>query len=207
MVSAVTVSVSQIEQVLANHRFRKKMLRPLLKRAAVAMILREVNGDAHILMIKRAARQGDPWSGHMAFPGGVMEAEDRHGFDVACRETEEEIALRLMQSGRFIGRLSELMTHFQLRRRAMVVSPYVFVVDDEVVDDQVVDDEIACAPNAEVSELLWVPLAYLANSNNRERMKWRVGMLDIPLPCYRYQGRLIWGLSLMMLDELLALLR
>lgn len=197
MVSEVTVCVSQIEQALVGHRFRKKMLRPLLKRAAVAMILREVNGEAHILMIKRAARQGDPWSGHMAFPGGVMEAEDRHGFDVACRETEEEIALRLMQSGRFIGRLSELMTHFQLRRRAMVVSPYVFTIDDE----------IACAPNAEVSELLWVPLAYLANSNNRERMKWRVGMLDIPLPCYRYQGRLIWGLSLMMLDELLALLR
>ena len=193
----MTVSVRQIEQALANHHFRKKLLRPLLKRAAVAMILREVNGEAHILMIRRAARKGDPWSGHMAFPGGVMEAGDRHGFDVACRETEEEIALRLAQSGRFIGRLSELMTHFQLRRRAMVVSPYVFVVDGE----------FACVPNAEVSELLWVPIAYLANPGNRERMKWRVGMLDIPLPCYRYRGRLIWGLSLMMLDELLAILR
>ena len=42
---------------------------------------------------------------------------------------------------------------------------------------------------------------------NGERMHWRRGNVDIPLPCYMYQGRRIWGLSLMMLDELLDLLR
>lgn len=190
------ISVQDIEQTLANHSPSKKVLRPVLKRAAVAMILRDVGGEAQILMIKRAAQEGDPWSGHMAFPGGLMEAEDRHGFDVARRETEEEIGLQLAQSGRFIGRLSELMTHFQLRRRTIVISPYMFRVDSEV----------SFAPNTEVSELVWVPIAYLANPRHRERMAWKLGVFSIPLPCYRYQGHRIWGLSLMMLDELLGLL-
>lgn len=192
----VTVSLQRIEHLLACHKPRKKPLRRLLNRAAVAMILREAHGEAEVLMIRRARHKGDPWSGHMAFPGGRMERTDQHGFDVARRETEEEIGLQLLESGRCIGRLSEIMTHFQLRRRAMVVSPYVFRLDREV----------EFTPNHEVSEIIWVPMAFLMNPGNREKMMWKWRGLAIPLPCYRYQGRRIWGLSLMMLDDLLELL-
>ena len=104
----MTVSLQRIEHLLAKHKPRKKPLRRLLNRAAVAMILREVHGEAEILMIRRAKREGDPWSGHMAFPGGRMERADRHGFDVARRATEEEIGLQLLESDPCIGRLSEI---------------------------------------------------------------------------------------------------
>ena len=161
------------------------------------MILRECAGQTDILMIKRADLDGDPWSGHMAFPGGRMEAHDRHGLDVARRETEEEIGLGLGDTEPCIGRLSEIMTHPQLKRRPMVVSPYVFRLDRKV----------EFTLNYEVAEVIWVPLGFLLEKGNRERMHWRRGNVDIPLPCYMYQGRRIWGLSLMMLDELLALLQ
>lgn len=193
----MTVSMQQIEHSLATHRPRKKPFRRLLKRASVAVILREVCGEAEILMIERARHPRDPWSGHMAFPGGRMEHSDRHGFDVACRETEEEIGLQLLEAGRYMGRLSEIMTHFQLRRRAMVVSPYAFRLDRDVV----------FTPNHEVSEIVWVPMAFLMNPNNREKIMWTRAGIAIPLPCYRYQGRRIWGLSLTMLDDLLQLLK
>jgi 8-oxo-dGTP pyrophosphatase MutT (NUDIX family) len=189
----MTISLQRIEHLLATHKPRKKPLRRLLNRAAVAMILREVHGETEILMIRRAKHKGDPWSGHMAFPGGRMERADRHGFDVACRETEEEIGLQLLEPDRCIGRLSEIMTHFQLRRRAMVVSPYVFGLDREV----------EFTPNHEVTEIVWVPMAFLMNLDNREKMTWKWRGFAIPLPCYLYQGRRIWGLSLMMLDDLL----
>ena len=182
---------------MRRHRPRRKALRALLNRAAVAMILREVGGECEILMIKRAEREGDPWSGHMAFPGGRMDPEDRHGFDVALRETEEEIGLRLTDGDPCLGRLSEIMTHFQWRRRAMVVSPYVFHLDREV----------EFSINYEVSEVLWVPLSFLLNPDNRETMTWSRRGVEIPLPCYMYEGRRIWGLSLMMLGELLDILR
>ena len=65
-------------------------------------------GELHILMIKRADREGDPWSGHMAFPGGRMDKADAHGYAVAVRETEEEVGLSLGPLDQCIGRLSDL---------------------------------------------------------------------------------------------------
>ncbi len=150
-----------------------------------------------ILMIKRAECDGDPWSGHMAFPGGQMDSVDRHGFDVAVRETEEEIGLSLGAADPCIGRLSEIMTHPQIKKRPMIVSPYIFRLDREV----------NFTLNYEVAEVVWVPLAYLLERKNREKMTWNRNGMEIPLPCYRYEGRQIWGLSLMMLDEFLGLLK
>ena len=49
---------------------------------------------------------------------------------------------------------------------------------------------------------MWVPLEFLLDPDNREDMVWEYKGMEIPMQCYRYQGRLIWGLSLMMLDEL-----
>ena len=41
------------------------------KRAAVVIGLRDGSAGPEILMIQRAVREGDPWSGHMGFPGGA----------------------------------------------------------------------------------------------------------------------------------------
>ena len=76
-----------IETRLSDHNPGRKVWRRLMKRSAVAMILQVREGELHILMIKRAEREGDPWSGHMAFPGGRMDRADAHGFAVAVRET------------------------------------------------------------------------------------------------------------------------
>ena len=181
---------------MSRHKHRKKMVRPLLNRSAVALILREDESGLRILMIKRAERDGDPWSGHMAFPGGRMDSVDRHGYDVAVRETEEEIGLTLTSDDACMGRLSEIMTHAQWLRRPMVVSPYVFRLDRDV----------SFKPNYEVAEVVWIPMDYLLDLNNRERMVWNRGSVEIPLSCYMYNGYRIWGLSLMMIDELLALM-
>ena len=192
----MSISLKKIERELIRHRPGRKRLRALLNRAAVAMILRERHGETEVLMIERAERRGDPWSGHMAFPGGRMEARDRHGFDVAVRETGEEIGLRLGPSDPCIGRLSEIMTHFQWRRRAMVVTPYLFRLEREVQFEL----------NHEVSAVIWIPISFLANRDNRKKMLLNRRGVKIPLSCYTYQGRRIWGLSLMMLDELLKIL-
>ncbi len=125
-----------------------------------------------------------------------MDPEDRHGFDVAVRETHEEIGLRLDDRDPCIGRLSEIMTHPQIKRRAMVVSPYIFRLDRDV----------ELTPNYEVAEIVWVPLDFLKDKGNREKMVWERNGIEIPLPCYMYEGRRIWGLSLMMLDEFLGLI-
>jgi hypothetical protein len=53
---------------------------------------------------------------------------------------------------------------------------------------------------------VWVPLGFLAERANREKMRWTPNGIALELPCYLFGGRRIWGLSLMMLDELLEAL-
>jgi 8-oxo-dGTP pyrophosphatase MutT (NUDIX family) len=192
----VSVSLLQlIENRLGDHKPGKARLRRLKTRSAVAMILQVRDGELQILMIKRAERVGDPWSGHMAFPGGRMDKSDANGYAVAVRETAEEVGLSLGPEDECIGRLSELNAKPQRGSFGMAVSPFVFRLDREVI----------FTPNYEVAEVVWVPLEFLTDEDNREEMIWKYKGAKIPVPCYMYEGRCIWGLSLMMLDELLDL--
>jgi 8-oxo-dGTP pyrophosphatase MutT (NUDIX family) len=192
----VSVSLLQlIEKRLANYTPGKTRLRRLQKRSAVAMILQVQADKLRILMIKRAEREGDTWSGHMAFPGGRMDKADAHGFAVAVRETAEEVGLLLGAQDACIGRLSDVNARPQRGTFGMAVSPFVFRLDREAT----------FTLNHEVAEVVWVPLEFLTNVENREEMIWDYKGARIPVPCYHYEGRCIWGLSLMMLDELLGL--
>jgi 8-oxo-dGTP pyrophosphatase MutT (NUDIX family) len=184
-----------IETRLADHKPRRKWLRRYTKRSAVALILQIREGELNVLMIKRAERKGDPWSGHMAFPGGRMDPGDDHGYAVAVRETEEEVGLTLGDEDPCIGRLSDIRAAPRRLPFGMTVSVFVFRLDREFV----------FTPNYEVAETVWVPLEFLLDTDNRETMVWERGNIKIPMPCYWYEGRRIWGLSLMMLDELMDL--
>jgi 8-oxo-dGTP pyrophosphatase MutT (NUDIX family) len=196
----VSVSLLQlIETRLGDHSPGKKLLRRLMKRSAVAMILQVRTGELHILMIKRAEREGDPWSGHMAFPGGRMDSADAHGYAVAVRETQEEIGLSLVEHAHCIGRLSDLHARPQRGPFGMAVSPFVFRLDTDVTNGA------TFTPNHEVAEVIWVPLEFLLDEANQEEMTWRYKGVSMTVPCYWYEGRCIWGLSLMMLGELLDL--
>src|SRR6185503_19895516 len=66
-----------------------------VRRAAVAMVLTEGKSGADVLFIERARTDGDPWSGHMAFPGGRVDPTDADSRAAAERETLEEVGLSL----------------------------------------------------------------------------------------------------------------
>ncbi len=187
--------LSDFSGALKQFRPRRRWWRRWVKRSAVALVLREHERRLEVLMIKRADREGDPWSGHMAFPGGRMDPDDVTGIRTAQRETLEELNVDLIKAGHCIGRLSDLVSRPHSGRRPMVVSPYVFRLHTPV----------SIHPNHEVAEAVWVPLDFLVDRDNRERMEWRRGKLALNLPCYFYGKRRIWGMSLAMLDELLGL--
>ncbi len=81
--------------------------RPTGRRAAVAVVLREIDGRPEVLLIERATKEGDPWSGHMAFPGGRVEDVDGSIQIAAERETFEEVGVSL-EGAELIGRLDDL---------------------------------------------------------------------------------------------------
>ena len=185
-----------IQDRLDGHSPVKKLLRRFKKRSAVAMVLSVRDGELHILMIKRAEREGDPWSGHMAFPGGRVDPDDANAFAAALRETEEEVGLRLMPEQEYLGRLSDLSARPRFRTLGMTVTPFVFRLHREV----------EFTPNYEVAEVVWVPMEFLLDGDNLKQMTWEYKNMKIPVPCYHYNDYTIWGLSLMMLGELLELI-
>ena len=166
-----------------------------LSHAAVALILRERRefGDVELLLIRRSEHPCDPWSGHMGFPGGRVEPGDETPFQTAKRETMEELGINLDTSAQFLGRLSELRARSRKKILPLSIFPYVFATTESF--------NLQC--NQEVSEAIWIPLEFFLNKGNRGELPVLREENDSAFPCYYYEGRTIWGLSLMMLDEFL----
>lgn len=191
-------NLTELAAALAARRARLLPGRRWLTRAAVAVVLAEapVTPELSVLLMRRATRKGDPWSGHMSFPGGRVQREDANPRATALRETFEEVGLELADES-YLARMSDVVTRRHERPTPMIVSPYVF----------------RCAQppklvvNRESEEALWVPLSFLANPANRRQMSWKQLGVTWRFPCYDYEGRRIWGLTLLMLNELLRIYR
>lgn len=197
MPASTRQSFGRLIILLSQHRARRLPGRRWLARAVVTVVLRDdPRLGPCVLLMRRALRKGDPWSGHMSFPGGRLSADDASGFHAAIREALEETGLELRED-EYIGRLSDLVTRRHERPVPMLVTPYVFRLERETV----------WALNDEAVETLWVPLSFLANADNRSELRWKAGPLNLRLPAYVYKERTIWGLTLMMLKELVKLYR
>ena len=64
---------------MTEHPAREIEAAEPVRLAAILLVLRaRDDGEPELLMIKRAEAEGDPWSGHIACPGGRMEPADRN---------------------------------------------------------------------------------------------------------------------------------
>jgi 8-oxo-dGTP pyrophosphatase MutT (NUDIX family) len=171
------------------------------RRAAVAALLREVDAahGTEILFIRRAEHPLDPWSGHMAFPGGRHDEGDADLLATVVRETFEEIGLDLRAHGALLGRLPELPAVARGQRVDMVITPYVFALGRA---------DAALRPNpAEVAEVVWAPLAPLLRGEGAARYAYVHEGRELQLPSVRVGEHVVWGLTHAMLQQLFAALR
>lgn len=164
--------------------------------AAVAAILRDRPHGAEVLLIRRAARTGDPWSGHMAFPGGREDPRDTDLLSTAVRETHEEVGLDLARSGQPLGRLDDLPAIARGRRVGMTIAPFVF----RLVEER------PLVTNEEVEEVLWAELAPLARGEAATSIDYDIEGQRLTLPAFDVGGHVVWGLTYRMLESLFDVL-
>lgn len=168
-------------------------------RAAVAAIFRELpHGEgAELFFIQRAEREGDPWSGHIAFPGGRREARDATLLDTAIRETREEVGLALSRA-ELLARLPDVPAFTRGKRGTLIVTPYVFGTRADVV----------ATPNHEVASMLWVPFGKLARGEGKGTFHWAWDGKELELPCIRFAPgqQVLWGMTYRMFETLLEAL-
>ena len=160
--------------------------------AAVAIVLRERADDTDILLIKRAEKKGDPWSGDMAFPGGHREPQDADLAAAALRETREEIGLAVDRAN-MIGELSQQRPARRARAFDMLVAPFVFFLDGDPSFDL----------SDEVDAVVWSRLAPMHGGRSRASEDRLIAGIPTPFNGYRVGGgHFVWGLTYRMIETL-----
>jgi len=186
--------VARLIRSLADHPPIVVRPEPPMRLAAILLALRaRADGEPELLMIKRADAAGDPWSGHIACPGGRMEPGDHDLAVTAVRETLEETGVDVARDGRLLGHLDDLSPRTP-SLPPLVIRPYVGLVRAGV--------EIV--PSREVAEAFWVPVSAL-----RERSAWRTGSVSVggsqrDVAVFQHGDYTVWGLTERVLRQFLA---
>lgn len=166
------------------------------RHAAVALVLRaEPAGALELLMIKRAAWEGDPWSGHIALPGGRAEPGDASLEQTARRETYEETGIDLARHGRILGALDDVHPRTP-RLPPIIITPFVAALGGE--RPITLSDEIA--------EAFWVPVAMLQDPAASRTAELALAGGPRVVTSFQYGDHTIWGLTERILRQFIGCL-
>jgi len=123
-----------IRKVLTNRKRNIIKEQEGMKNAGVIMPIFEKEGEIYILLTKRTENVRDH-KGQIAFPGGVMEKDDRTILDTALREIEEEIGLNRRDID-ILGALDDIITLTGYQITAFVgyfIYPYNFNISKKEI--------------------------------------------------------------------------
>jgi len=189
--------IARLALRLAGQRGKTMEAEGPTRYAAIALVLRPAtDGEPELLMIKRAEHEHDPWSGHIACPGGRMDPGDRDLEQTAIRETWEETGIDLATHGRVLGTLDDISPRTSTLP-PLIIRPFVAVVKPDV----------PLVESPEVAEAFWVPLAAV-----RETSHWGRAFVSIrghgenEVDAFRHGDYTVWGLTHRALTQFLALL-
>jgi len=188
-VTGATAAASAIDRIRRSLATRPAQLAerdPPFKEAAVALILRATKAadDLEMLFIKRAVREGDPWSGQVALPGGRFDATDTSLEMTALRETREEVGLDITAHGEVIGQLDELRPRTPVLP-PIIVRPFVCVVREVG----------ALTPSDEVATMHWLTLGILFDKATRVSTSVHVRDVRMRVEAYQVGELTIWGMT------------
>ncbi|MEA2724603.1 MAG: hypothetical protein QOH59_2374 [Gemmatimonadales bacterium] len=177
---ALTGRLGKLKERLANHPDTAAD-DPSLIWAAVAVLIAS-DPDA-ILLIRRADRPGDPWSGHMALPGGRREPEDADLLATVIRETREEVGIDLDRE-QLLGGLDDVVPRTPVLP-PIAVRPFAFLLPARP----------SLVLNPEVAAAQWVTLEDLLQAGGHHLARLEIAGQMRDVPAYRIAGAVVWGMT------------
>jgi len=177
----VTGALDRLAALLASRQPRTEPGDSSSIWASVALII--APDPLAVLLIRRAERGGDPWSGHVALPGGRRDPHDDDLIQTAIRETREEVGLELDRA-HLLGQLDDLAPRTSVLP-PVIVRPHVFRLDRH--DVPILSEEVAHAG--------WEPLAMLLSPETRTEHSHELAGVIRQLPAYRTGAGTLWGMT------------
>lgn len=177
--------LEKLHERLQAHAPRK--LSPALRQAAVLIPI--VDRDEPTLLFTRRSAHLKQHGGQVAFPGGKRDPEDPDLLTTALREAQEEIALSPHRV-RVLGQLGDLISLHGLR-----VTPFVGLIPPDL--------PLRPQPG-ELDTIFEVSLTVFLEDQRSHTDVIIAGERELFVPSYQAGEHVIWGLSAMMLVELLA---
>ena len=189
--------VARLARRLAGQRGSTIEAEGPMRYAAIALVMRpSAVGEPELLMIKRAELEHDPWSGHIACPGGRMEPTDRDLEHTAIRETWEETGIDLAADGLVLGTLDDISPRTP-SLPPLVIRPFVAVVKPEVT----------IVESPEVAAAFWVPMESIRATESWGRAFVAIrGVGEREVDVFRHGDYTVWGLTHRALTQFVRLL-
>ena len=189
--------VARLARRLAGQRGSMIEAEGPMRYAAIALVMRpSAVGEPELLMIKRAELEHDPWSGHIACPGGRMEPTDRDLEHTAIRETWEETGIDLAADGLVLGTLDDISPRTP-SLPPLVIRPFVAVVKPEVT----------IVESPEVAAAFWVPMESIRATESWGRALVAIrGVGEREVDVFRHGDYTVWGLTHRALTQFVRLL-
>ncbi len=183
--------IEKIRESVRNHSPARHEITPSTRRAAVAIVLRPKEQETEALFILRSVKEGDPWSGHMAFPGGHQDDSDASLRAAAERETMEEVGLDLVEDSSYIGEIDWVQANPRGSNLDMVVAPFVY---------ELIKPVERFKPNYEVADVFWGSLSDMHAGVSHTMHDFSVSGEIQSFPGYGVDDQIVWGLTYRMLE-------
>jgi 8-oxo-dGTP pyrophosphatase MutT (NUDIX family) len=161
------------------------------RHASAGILIAGAKQNLSICFIRRAKWEGDPWSEHIAFPGGSR-AADEDALQTLRRELKEEIGWVVEDRQRPV-RLPQLRIRLAGRERLLLLDAFVYRVEGA-------PPALRCGP--EVESAFWIPVAELWSLNNLDHHTLGDGGEMLVYPAVRTSQGIIFGITLRVLTLL-----
>jgi 8-oxo-dGTP pyrophosphatase MutT (NUDIX family) len=161
--------------------------------AVVAILLWDEPGlGLQTLLVKRAEREGDPWSGQIGLPGGRVKQSVESPRTALHREVEEEVGIRLEEVGVELGSLS---VGHPMRRIEMRVQPWVYGLRTKP----------KVSLGSEIADSFWTNLIELPSKMRMVEIVIRNEPRSVE--SFVVEGKVVWGFTYRVLTELIPILK
>ncbi len=184
-------SFTVLRAALERDMSRNDPLSGAPRHAAVCVLVAETTPTPHICFIRRAKWEGDPWSEHIAFPGGSRLGNET-ALQTVCREVHEEVGVSIGEDAEVVP-LPRLRIRLAGRERLLLLDPFVCHLPGP-------PPPLRCGP--EVASAFWTPVSELWNAQNLDHLVLGDQGDLLVYPALRLPQGIVFGITLRVLTLL-----